>query len=78
MNGNLRPIACSLFSVMSKIRMFSNDRLEVLISMDYTQQEHKKTLIQLSDKQKVPHSNVVSDYINVSNQYILPGYNILL
>jgi len=35
-------------------------------------------LIQLPDKQKVPHSNVVSDYINVSNQYVLPGYNILL
>jgi len=34
-------------------------------------------LILLSDKQKVPHSNVVSDYINVSNQYVLPGYNIL-
>jgi len=34
-------------------------------------------LSQLCNKQKVPHSYLVFDYINVSNQYILPGYKIL-
>jgi hypothetical protein len=34
-------------------------------------------LIQLSHKQKVPHSILVFDYINASNQYVLPGYKIL-